>query len=122
MDIDMELNFEIFDAAVLILAIIVVGNFLRDGKSNWLEGALCFITYIIIALSAYYYPNPPEGEATSSGTGAGGEGGGGSGSAGVEAPTSSGQGGSASVTSAEVAARAATEAAKLLLRGAGYDI
>jgi Ca2+:H+ antiporter len=53
----MELNFQIFDSAVLILAIIVVGNFLRDGKSNYLEGALCVLVYIIIALSAFYYPN-----------------------------------------------------------------
>lgn len=33
---------------LLILAIIVVGNFLRDGKSNYLEGALCILVYIII--------------------------------------------------------------------------
>jgi len=40
----MDLNFEQFQAIVLILAIIVVGNFLRDGKSNYLEGALCVLT------------------------------------------------------------------------------
>jgi len=57
----MELNFEIFDAAVLILAIIVVGNFLRDGKSNYLEGLLCILVYMIVAISAFYYPNAHEG-------------------------------------------------------------
>jgi Ca2+:H+ antiporter len=65
----MDLNFEIFDAAVLILAIIVVGNFLRDGKSNYLEGFLCVTVYIIIAVTAFYYPNP-EGEETVSEAGA----------------------------------------------------
>jgi Ca2+:H+ antiporter len=54
----MDLHFELFDIVVLILAILVVGNFLRDQKSNYLEGALCLIVYIIIAVASYYYPNP----------------------------------------------------------------
>ena len=33
----MDFNFHVFDSVVLILAILVVGNFLRDGKSNYLE-------------------------------------------------------------------------------------
>ena len=60
LNVKMELNFEIFDSAVLILAIIVVGNFLRDGKSNYLEGLLCILVYVIIAISAFYYPNAHE--------------------------------------------------------------
>lgn len=56
--VPMDLDFEMFDATVLILAILVVGNFLRDGKSNYLEGVLCVIVYILIAISAFYYPNP----------------------------------------------------------------
>ncbi|CAD0109134.1 unnamed protein product, partial [Aureobasidium uvarum] len=76
-----------FDAVVLILAILVVGQFLRDGKSNYLEGVLCFLVYVssntggvwtkhdlgwrlaeLSALNqqsrvaAFYYPNPVEGE------------------------------------------------------------
>ena len=58
----MDLGFRPFEAIVLILAILVVGNFLRDGKSNYLEGALCVLTYIIIAVAAFYYPNPPGAE------------------------------------------------------------
>jgi len=54
----MDLNFEIFMIALLVLSILVVGNFLRDGESNWLEGALLVIVYIIIAIAAWYYPNP----------------------------------------------------------------
>lgn len=56
--VGMDMNFEIFDAVALILAILVVGSFLRDGKSNYLEGVLCIFVYIIIAISAYFYPNP----------------------------------------------------------------
>ncbi|KAI9803288.1 MAG: hypothetical protein M1825_002079 [Sarcosagium campestre] len=51
----MDLQFEVFFIAILIIAIIVVGNFLRDGKSNYLEGALCVIVYIIIAVSTFFY-------------------------------------------------------------------
>lgn len=61
----MDLTFEVFDAAVLILAILVVGNFLRDGKSNYLEGFLCVLVYVAIAVSAWYYPNPHKGVTTS---------------------------------------------------------
>ncbi|KAF2019238.1 vacuolar calcium ion transporter /H(+) exchanger [Aaosphaeria arxii CBS 175.79] len=56
--VHMDLQFEIFDAVALILAILVVGSFLRDGKSNYLEGVLCVMVYLIIAISAWFYPNP----------------------------------------------------------------
>ncbi|KAK3331199.1 hypothetical protein B0H66DRAFT_546080 [Apodospora peruviana] len=54
----MDLNFEIFMIALLVLSILVVGNFLRDGESNWLEGALLVIVYVIMAIACWYYPNP----------------------------------------------------------------
>ncbi|KAI0478647.1 putative vacuolar cation/proton exchanger 2 [Xylariaceae sp. FL0804] len=54
-----DLGFEIFDIAVLILGIITVGNYLRDQKSDYLEGFLCIITYTAIAVAAFYFPNPP---------------------------------------------------------------
>lgn len=53
----MDLNFRQFEAIVLILAIICIGNFLRDQKSNYLEGVLCILVYVIIALCAYFYPS-----------------------------------------------------------------
>lgn len=48
---DMDLNFEIFLVVLLVLSILVVGNFLRDGKSNYLEGALAVLVYVIIAVT-----------------------------------------------------------------------
>ena len=54
----MDLNFEIFMIALLVLSILVVGNFLRDKESNYLEGALLVIIYVIIAIASWYYPNP----------------------------------------------------------------
>ncbi|MCJ1368955.1 hypothetical protein MMC20_000162 [Loxospora ochrophaea] len=59
---NMDLNFEIFMVVLLILAIVVVGNFLKDGKSNYLEGALCVLVYLIIAVTTWYYPNAPDTE------------------------------------------------------------
>lgn len=65
---DMSLNFEMFDAVVLILAVIVVGNFLRDEKSDYLEGCLSVFVYVLIAICAWYYPNPRENQEVASGT------------------------------------------------------
>ncbi|KAK7743145.1 hypothetical protein SLS53_004230 [Cytospora paraplurivora] len=65
-NMQMGLDFDIFNLAVLILAILTVGNFLRDQKSNYLEGFLCVIVYIIIAVAAFYNPTLAETGETSS--------------------------------------------------------
>lgn len=44
----MNLNFEIFMSVLLILSILVVGNFLRDGNSDYLEGALLVVSLLQI--------------------------------------------------------------------------
>ena len=84
---NMDLNFETFYIVVLILGIIVIGGFLRDQKSNYLEGALCILIYMIIgrtyslivgciwlivfsAIAAWYYPDPPEGASSADEAGA----------------------------------------------------
>jgi hypothetical protein len=43
----MDLNFEIFMIVLLVLSIVVVGNFLRDGESNYLEGALLMVSCVV---------------------------------------------------------------------------
>ncbi|KAH7308651.1 hypothetical protein B0I35DRAFT_413263 [Stachybotrys elegans] len=63
----MDLNFEIFMISLLVLSILVVGNFLRDGESNWLEGALLVIIYVIIGIACWYYPNPDVAKSNSIG-------------------------------------------------------
>lgn len=68
LDKDMGLDFDTFNLTVLILGILTVGNFLRDQKSNYLEGFLCVIVYVIVAVAAFYNPTPgAEEEAAASG-------------------------------------------------------
>ena len=43
---------------VLTICRTIVGNFLRDQKSNYLEGFLLLIVYVGIAVAAFQYPNP----------------------------------------------------------------
>ncbi|KAM0557947.1 hypothetical protein ACHAPJ_005111 [Fusarium lateritium] len=66
----LDLNFAVFDLVMLILAILTVGRFLQDQKSNYLEGFLLIVLYVAIAVAAFYYPNPAHGS-----EGAGSEGG-----------------------------------------------
>lgn len=40
----MDLNFEIFMIALLVLSILVIGNFLCDKECNYLEGALLVVS------------------------------------------------------------------------------
>ncbi|KAK6543669.1 hypothetical protein TWF694_000407 [Orbilia ellipsospora] len=56
--LDMDLNFEYFMAFSLLLSVLVVGNFVRDRKTNWLEGSFLLMVYFVVAVSAFYYPNP----------------------------------------------------------------
>ena len=56
----MTLNFDGFQVSVLFIAIILVNYLIGDGKSHWLEGVLLNITYLIIALAAWFYPVPQE--------------------------------------------------------------
>ncbi|KAK6501448.1 hypothetical protein TWF481_009286 [Arthrobotrys musiformis] len=56
--LNMDLNFEYFMAFSLLLSVLVVGNFIRDRKTNWLEGSFLLMVYFVVAVAAYYYPNP----------------------------------------------------------------
>ncbi|KAK3714989.1 hypothetical protein LTR37_007479 [Vermiconidia calcicola] len=59
----MTLSFDGFQIAVLFIAVIVVNYLIQDGKSHWLEGVLLMITYLIIAIAAWFYPNGEEAAA-----------------------------------------------------------
>ncbi|KAK5004623.1 hypothetical protein LTR28_008666 [Elasticomyces elasticus] len=57
----MTLHFQTFETVVFFLSVLVVNYLIQDGKSNYLEGAMCLGTYIIIALAFYVYPDDAGG-------------------------------------------------------------
>lgn len=63
MDRPMTLHFQTFETVVFFLSVLVVNYLIQDGKSNYLEGAMCIGTYIIIALAFFVYPDDA-GDAT----------------------------------------------------------
>ncbi|KAH6568324.1 hypothetical protein BASA62_005537 [Batrachochytrium salamandrivorans] len=54
MGMPLTLNFPMFDTAVLFVAILITNHLINDGESNWLEGFMLLICYVIVAV-AYFY-------------------------------------------------------------------
>lgn len=52
----MTLMFDIFETAVLSLAVLVVNYLVQDGRTNYFAGALLIGTYTIIAVAFYVHP------------------------------------------------------------------
>jgi Ca2+:H+ antiporter len=50
----MDLLFSQFEVVALALAVLVVGQFTRDGESNWMEGAMLIGVYVIFAIGFYF--------------------------------------------------------------------
>lgn len=61
-DQPMTLRFQGFETVVFFLSVLVVNYLIQDGKSNYLEGAMCIGTYIIIGLAFYVYPDDAKGD------------------------------------------------------------
>lgn len=57
MDKSMTLNFQGFETIVFFISVLIVNYLIQDGKSNYLEGAMCISIYAIIALAFYIYPD-----------------------------------------------------------------
>lgn len=45
-----------FESVVLFLSVLVVNYVVSDGKSNWLEGFILMMLYVLVAVSFWYYP------------------------------------------------------------------
>ena len=52
----MSLLFSTFETCVLFVSVMILNYIVSDGESNWLEGAMLFGTYIIIAIAFFYTP------------------------------------------------------------------
>ncbi|CEQ41166.1 SPOSA6832_02856, partial [Sporobolomyces salmonicolor] len=56
MDKPLSLLFDPFESIVLFLSVLITNYTIQDGRSNWLEGFLLMMVYIILAVSFWYYP------------------------------------------------------------------
>ncbi|OCK73074.1 calcium/proton exchanger [Lepidopterella palustris CBS 459.81] len=52
----MTLHFQSFETIAFFLSVLLVNDLIGDGKSNYLEGAMCLATYAIIALAFQFLP------------------------------------------------------------------
>ena len=50
---EMNLSFDIFQVAVMFVAVLLTNYLISDGKSHWLEGVLLMCLYAIIAVCAF---------------------------------------------------------------------
>ncbi|KAF1832244.1 vacuolar calcium ion transporter /H(+) exchanger [Decorospora gaudefroyi] len=60
----MTLHFQSFETMVFFISVLIVNYLIQDGKSNYLEGAMCIGIYAIIALAFYIYPDEAAGDIT----------------------------------------------------------
>ncbi|EIW70946.1 hypothetical protein TREMEDRAFT_28850 [Tremella mesenterica DSM 1558] len=52
----MTLLFDPYESIVLFFTVLIVNQTLADGRSNWMEGLVLMMLYLIIAVSFWYYP------------------------------------------------------------------
>ncbi|TBU27140.1 hypothetical protein BD309DRAFT_872768 [Dichomitus squalens] len=58
----MHLLFDYFEVALLLGSCFLVNYITADAKTNWVEGLIMVAFYIMIALTAWYYPGQPSAE------------------------------------------------------------
>lgn len=52
----LTLMFDPYESIVLFFTVLIVNQTLADGRSNWMEGLVLMMLYLIIAVSFWYYP------------------------------------------------------------------
>lgn len=58
--VDMSLDFHTFQLAVLMLSVFLTTTILSNGQSNWLQGVMLLVTYLILGL-IYFFEGNNEG-------------------------------------------------------------
>ena len=53
-DREMSLDFHSFQVAVLFISVFLASSILSNGTSNWLEGLMLLVTYIVLALIYFF--------------------------------------------------------------------
>jgi Ca2+:H+ antiporter len=54
----MDLEFTIPEVAAVIIAVFIVSEISKDGRTNWLEGVQLLSVYLILAILFYFLPGP----------------------------------------------------------------
>ncbi|CAG8744354.1 13495_t:CDS:2, partial [Acaulospora morrowiae] len=58
----LTLDFNVLEISVLACAVLIVNYLVADNEANWLEGYMLIISYILIAITFFYFPTPIEAE------------------------------------------------------------
>ncbi|KAG8712402.1 hypothetical protein FRC08_014650 [Ceratobasidium sp. 394] len=58
----LTLFFDIFETVVVFVSMLIINYAISDGKTNWLEGLVLMVVYVIIGLSVWYYPGAVSNE------------------------------------------------------------
>ncbi|GAV68425.1 Na_Ca_ex domain-containing protein [Cephalotus follicularis] len=58
----MDLNFQLFETATLLITVLVVAFMLQEGTSNYFKGLMLILCYLIVAASFYVHMDPREVE------------------------------------------------------------
>ncbi|KAF4656910.1 hypothetical protein FOL47_008698 [Perkinsus chesapeaki] len=61
MKVSMDLDFGMLGVVILVLSVIIAMSIVVNGKSNWLEGLMLQLTYIIVAVVYWFDPTPGQG-------------------------------------------------------------
>lgn len=57
LEIEMTLDFRVFDASVMLVTVLIAANVLQGGQSNWIQGVMLMATYTLIAIVIWYIPD-----------------------------------------------------------------
>ena len=57
--------FDIYETVVVFVSILVVNYAIADGKTNWLEGLVLMVIYVLIALTTWFYVSLPLSDGSS---------------------------------------------------------
>ncbi|XP_073110123.1 vacuolar cation/proton exchanger 3 isoform X2 [Elaeis guineensis] len=57
----MDLNFQLFETAVLFITVLVVAFMLQDGTANYFKGLMLILCYLIVAASFFVHVDPADG-------------------------------------------------------------
>lgn len=68
MNKEMTLYFTLFETVSLFVSAFIVNFLVLDGRSNYLEGALLCSAYILIAVSAFFFPDTRDANTLGGGT------------------------------------------------------